>query len=54
MAEEELTCEMAWKLHREKLIKIAGHNTFQALATAFETAWKLASKIKKDDKKTIV
>jgi len=33
---EKLTCEMAWKLNREKLIRIANRNTFQALAIAIE------------------
>jgi len=45
---QELTCEMAWKLNRENLIRMANRNTFQALATAFETAWELATEAKKD------
>jgi len=45
---EKLTCSMAWKLNREKLIKMANQNTFNALATAFELAWKLATEAKKD------
>jgi len=40
---EKMTCEMAWKLNREKLIRLANRNTFQALATAFETGWDLAT-----------
>lgn len=41
---------MAWKLNREKLIRIANRNTFQALATAFETGWDLATEgAKKND-----
>ena len=40
---QELTCEMAWKLNRDKLINKANHNTFNALATAFEIGWNLAT-----------
>ena len=40
---QELTCSMAWKLNRDKLINKAQHNTFNALAIAFETAWDLAT-----------
>ena len=50
---EKLTCSMAWKLNREKLIKLANQNMFNALATAFELAWDLATEeAKKDDRKT--
>ena len=41
--EERLDCELAWKLNREKLIKMADRNTFLALATAFGLAWDLAT-----------
>ena len=50
--EERLTCELAWKLNREKLIQMANQNTFNALATAFELAWDLATEVKKDDSPT--
>jgi len=46
--EEKLTCELAWKLNREKLIKMANRNTFLALATAFELGWDLAMEAKND------
>jgi len=40
---ERLTCSMAWTLNRDSLINKAQHNTFNALAIAFETAWNLAT-----------
>jgi len=44
---------MAWKLNRDKLIRMANRNTFNALAIAFETGWDLATEeAKKDDSKT--
>ena len=46
--EERLTCEMAWKLNREMLIRMANRNTFLALATAFEAGWDLAMEAKDD------
>ena len=46
---EKLTCSMAWKLNREKLIQMANQNTFNALATAFEAGWNLATEEAKKD-----
>jgi len=47
--EERLTCQEAWKLNKDKLIKMACKNTFIALATAFELAWTLATEEAKKD-----
>ena len=52
MEKERLSCEEAWKLNRENLIRMANKNTFLALATAFETGWDLATEAKKDDRET--
>ena len=50
MEKERLSCEEAWKLNRENLIRMANRNTFLALATAFETGWDLATEgAKKND-----
>jgi len=50
---EKLTCEMAWELNRDRLVKMAYKNTFNALATTAELFWILATEeAKKDDRKT--
>ena len=41
--EEKLTYEEAWKLHRDRLVRLAYKNTFNALAAAAELFWDLAT-----------
>ena len=40
---EEITCAMAWKLNKDKLIRMAYKNTFNALAATAELFWDLAT-----------
>jgi len=41
--EGRLTCELAWKLNKDKLIRMAYKNTFNALAATAELFWDLAT-----------
>jgi len=45
MEEKMLTCERAWELNRDRLIKMAYRNTFNTVKEAFETGWNLAVEV---------
>jgi len=41
--EETISCERAWELNRDRLVKMAYINTFNALAITAELFWNLAT-----------